>query len=291
MEEAEDFGKWFFESSIKEMKEKGAETNEYAIGLLRAFEDASERYQRYCPLEKIKEGIKLIKEDPHFKQPEAIKDESGKMDFKVFFRKLDLLLWESQIKKKFILYGFLKATTEVIKENFSNEKGENRILVSHLLMVALYKIYKLGTENYSSLTANSIDQSKAPSLKIPSVDILMQQFEPVMKVIDRSGQSGKIAGWNEDKTLEFQTYLLAMDMGVIERDIFHGIQDAFEITKLNKGEQSERYKILLLCHLFKHSHPHLYHIKGSADGTRTQDDLNREAILKLIAKPGSIFFE
>lgn len=291
MKEAEDFGKWFFESSIEEMKEKGAESNEYAIGLLRAFEDANERYQRYCPLEKIKEGIKLIKEDQHFKQPEAIKDKSGKIDKQVLFRKLDLLLWESRIKKKFILYGFLKASTEVIKEHFSNEKSENKILGSHLLMVALYKIYKLGTQNYSSLTANSIDQSKAPSLKIPSVDILMQQFEPVIKILDRSSQSGKIAGWDENKTLNFQTYLVAMDMSVIERDIFHGIQEAFEITKLNKGEQSERYKILLLWHLFKHSHPHLYHTKGSSDGARTQDDLNREALLKLITKPGSEFFE
>lgn len=288
----EDFGKFFFEETINDMRKNGADTNEFARPLYNGILHAYELYKKYCPYDKLKTGIELIKQDPYFKEPEAIKSEAGRMDIKEFWRKFNFLIWESRVLKKFVLYGFLRANLEVIKQNITNQNGENKILLNHVFLMGIYSIYKAGTTNYASLTANSVDQKLAPSLKIPSIEPLIAAFEPHLKTIERASKSGKIAGWNEEKTLQFQTYLFAMDMDAFQQDIFKDLQDSFEVTKQNsKGEQSERYKILLLWNLFKHTHPQLYHTTGSPDGNRTQDDLNAEALRKIIAKPGSDFFD
>lgn len=292
MKEFEDYGRKILEQIVDDLNKEEVRNNPFLTGLRYGMEDVLVRYKKYFPEEALIAGLKSIELDKYFKEPEAIKSETGKMQIAEFLRKFELLTWKSIILKRFCLYAFIRAISEVIKQNFINEKGENSILIMFMFTSALRSITKAGTSNFKSLTANSSNQEKVTSIKIPSIEPLVAAFEPHITSLNKSLSTGEALGWSEERTLKFQKYIAAMDMDIIEKDIFNGIQNTFEVTKLNKkGEQSERYKVLLLCNLFKHTHPKLYHTAGLSNGKKTRDELNAEALLKLIGTPGSEFFE
>lgn len=291
MKPFEDDIKTVLEGLISDAKSKHFDMMPYKP-ILVALEEILEKYNGYFLKEKLIFEVEKIRSDKFFKKPTSININAPVKFSEDIMKQVNLLIWDKRILRRFSLYAFTKAWIEVINDRREKYEQSNKIYVTFLFVLSLYEITKTGIHHFSSITINSKDQSKAKSTSIKNIEPMLDAFhKPISKLKNSIENLKDKLDWSEKKTIQFYDYILNLNISVIEKDIFYGILDDFEITKLNGGVQSKRYKTLLLSNLFKHTHPHLYHEQEVSKTNRTRDDLNYEGLLKLINTPGSNLFQ
>lgn len=290
MKNFEDYVKQFLEDVISDARIKYSELVTFKP-ILDALENILVKYDQYFPKERLINELETIKQDKFFKTPVPVNLNAPLVSENEVMRKYNLLTWDKRILRRFSLYAFTRAWIEVLRDHKEKYEFDKKIHDTFIFVLKMYEVTKIGIHHFSTITLNSKDQHKAKSRPVGTVEPLIDAFKTQTETLKASIERMKTMNWSEEKTITFFDYIFKLDISVIEKDIFYGILEDFEITKLKNGTPSKRYQVLLLSNLFRHTHPQLYHEQGSSTGNRSKDDLNYESLWKLINSPGSSLFE
>lgn len=228
------------------------------------------KLQKYYPEEELKNGLKLIENDPTFIG--VPKDAPSQLQY------LLKIMWSQIILQRFFFYGFLKAAIESTNKFFPSNKYNNvideiykKLIASKNFLENKNKAKILTAEEYELISDALKSQIQEFSIIFQNTSQYLQSI--LFKVFDDNLRTDSISG-THDLKLETQ------------RLIFKNILNDIRINKLYNGKQSINYKCKLLWNLFKYTHPEIYNITvplKSRSTAMTDEKARNNNLLKIIS--------
>lgn len=226
------------------------------------------------PKWKLLRGLVVIKNDRKFAENQSIKVREGNNGIAICDN------WVPSVIQRFEYFAVAKATCHLVDKYLKGKKNSNIALEYYLFLLSLYRYLKAGQEEYASATLNPKNTHETKSVIIENPEYMLPSFDLELKSID--GMFEKMSGDQKDKE-DLVEYFLNFDIIEFQKDIFNGIIDDFDITKISRtGKQSKRYKTELLWNLFKHTHSTSY--IDNHESTSDSITIRMHNLLKIISR-------